>query len=309
MKRGFKRTVCVLVSLLFSSLSFGEVELNMVLLWEGRDIKQQNVEAIAEFRKALPQIKLLHFIDPAYFVRGTADEQVAMKALETVFDREQDGFGLYLHGWRSTVLAAGASFVAAPRFWGPHSSGICTPDCGDDVPLTMYSREDMKKLITFALQIFSEHSLPQPEAFLASGWLISNDLLKVVSEAGFGSDFSQVALDIVEPTLKGYPIRGWLQNSEPSYFSSQASTDRELGLTRVPFNGATVEYETADNFMKRFRQFIKEKPESKDEKWMLTLGYHQESAYRYLSRVKSIVSGLEQACQEAGISLTYHAQQ
>mgnify|MGYP000113654135 CR=1 FL=1 len=262
-------------------------QVHTLLLWEGRDVKQQNIEALLELRQDFPDLKLVHFIDPAYFMRSPEEAQRTRKALDQIFNQEKDEIALYLHGWKSTIEKAGVNFISGPTFWGELDRGGCSRDCGEAVPMTLYSKQDLQKIIAISIDRLQAMALPKPTSFLTAGWLSSPDLLAAIVEAGFTHDYSQVALDVIEPSIKRFNLWGWLHHANSSvHFLSQPLEYKINGalLIRVPFNTATVDYMRAEEFAAHL-----EKAGALSAEQILNIAFHQESAYRYNHRLRTIL--------------------
>jgi hypothetical protein len=70
--------------------------------WEGRDLTDHNLTALAEIRAQFPDFPMIHFISPAYFLRSPAEALAARQKIRTVM-RSHDQVGLALGGWKSLI--------------------------------------------------------------------------------------------------------------------------------------------------------------------------------------------------------------
>ena len=61
--------------------------------WEGRDLAPENLQAFSSFREQFPQIPLLQFFNPVYFLHPSLKEKLPHYLALTMRPQDEIGFG------------------------------------------------------------------------------------------------------------------------------------------------------------------------------------------------------------------------
>ena len=155
-------------------------------------VKPSEIPEIRKLADRFPELRILHFIDPAYFVKGRKKQKARMRAAQILKTIHSDDLvGLHLHGWKSIADAAQVEFRKEPTFWGNRIRlEDCVPDCGHEVSIASYTPEQLDRLLGISLKLFRLLKLPKPKFFMAGGWMASVPVLNAVMRAGILHDFS-----------------------------------------------------------------------------------------------------------------------
>lgn len=181
-----------------------------VIIWEGAEIKDQDVEALMAMRSKLPDQNFLHFISPAYFVKNPISTVTAAMAK---IMRDGDEFGVYIAPWRTVANGAGVIFRDSPTFWGYQlNKADCRVDCGRDIPLGTYTDEEVAELVAFSLQTLQNAGFHRTQAALVAGWNPPLHVLAALQRNGIKTDYSGLAPAAGQPTLRKWPLGQWLND-------------------------------------------------------------------------------------------------
>ena len=53
----------------------GKIQLLVTVDWEGRDLRDDNIAAMKALHAKFPQVKIVHFLNAAYFTKSDADSE------------------------------------------------------------------------------------------------------------------------------------------------------------------------------------------------------------------------------------------
>src|SRR5262245_53796204 len=67
--------------------------------WEGRELAEENLRAMEQFRARYPQVRLVQFLNAAYFTKRGARAADVRRAIRRVV-KPGDELGLHVHGWK-----------------------------------------------------------------------------------------------------------------------------------------------------------------------------------------------------------------
>jgi hypothetical protein len=185
------------------------ITVTMALLWEGEPLGAANVESLKAFREQFKSLKIVHLISPAYFTRSQKDNRSRESNLQQMRDMiaPEDLAGIYLNGWKSLAEAAQIPFKNSPTFWGNQLSiKSCLEDCGREVLLTAYTPQEIRKIIKKSRSLFIKQGFGQATLMQVAGHAASPEILAAASAEGITHDFSAIAVDHFNASLKRFPL-------------------------------------------------------------------------------------------------------
>jgi hypothetical protein len=291
----------------FSGTSFAAntVTIDVTVHWEGRDLHAPNVDALERMRKTYPDIPVTHFVNPVYFL----DEAKAtdnFNAMQRVFGN-QDEVGLYLAPVENLVKEADVILKLAPSFWGYADEGeICENDCGLDVPLTVYTREETLKILSAAHRTLVQVGFSSPKSFTVRGWMEAPFLTRLAGSFGYRFDLSPIDPGLVTPKLREFPLSAWVTERWGMLVKPDAETLKTLAgpdaLVRpVPQRGGVMELNEQREIMARFDKQVKEGGE--DE--VFTLALSAEAAFQSWPKLRVVLQSLQEKAKKQGITLRF----
>lgn len=261
--------------------------------WEGSGFDDADLAAFNDFRDEFPDIPLTHFLNAAYFTRLAPDDVIgAVKAgdkIRTVL-RDGDEIGLHVHCDNHLVHAAG---VAPKKF--PSWNNL--PDMtGHSVPLSAFSEEEVRQIVHFSSRTLVQQGFDRPRAFRAGGWHAGGSVMSALAAEGFLVDSSEVAHEHLPRGFGDVDIL-WPNATRVSQpYRVQGS------LVEVPDNGCLADYVTSDQMVDNFHAVVKS---NVGKPAVLSLGFHQETAAKFLPRLRSALLEIELRAAMQKIPLQY----
>jgi hypothetical protein len=263
----------------------GKVQLLVTVDWEGRDLRDDNLRAMADLHAKFPDVKIVHFLNAAYFTKqGAVGDDVANKMASVVAPIDEKG--LHIHGWKRLFEASGVTFKGSPTFWGTSLyPQQCFDDCGHEVPISEYASDDLRKVVKFSLDTLESHGLGRARSFRTGGWMARQSVRDAVAAEGLVFEHSAVPTEFLQPKLGSYPVYGWLSDlwkgttrtSQPFTLSTASQP-----LTEVPDNGCLADYMSADQMVDVYEANKAAWLADKKKNVVVSIGFHEETAATYL---------------------------
>ena len=130
-----------------------KVMISISAIWEGKDLKKENLKAMTKFRKNFSHIPLIQFLNPAYFTKDDSSYKLIRKKINNVISQD-DIIGLHIHPWKSLIENSNVAFRQTPSYWGRHINLLNSmKDFGHDVPLSVYSQDEIYRIIKHSLNL------------------------------------------------------------------------------------------------------------------------------------------------------------
>ncbi|WP_163835393.1 polysaccharide deacetylase family protein [Spartinivicinus ruber] len=267
--------------------------------WEGRTLETENLQAMQAFREDYPHVGLLQFLNTAYYTKPNANHQAITQAIRSVL-KPNDEHGLHIHAWRSLVEAAGVNFRTEPNwsYPGPITLNNChlTGDCGHNVPISAYTYYELRDLIQFSSLTLLNAGFDYPISFRAGGWMAAPHVINALSAEGFQFDSSAAAPILLKGRRWSDRLYNWLNElwgnintvSQP-YFIGPS----EAPLWELPDNGILADYITGKEMLTVLKRNVKKWRQNPDKNVYISIGFHQESASKYINRIRDAVDLFE----------------
>lgn len=264
------------------------IYLALSMIWEGSDLKHYNLKAIDEFRRNFHGINVFHFISPAYFLKANSNpNEVRAKISSLIYINDE--VGIYLQPWKSITDGARVIFRSSPTYWGNKiSMDNCYYDCGKEVPLSIYRRDEIRKIIDYSIDVFNKNGFKKPRSFLSGGWLTSSDIAEIATTQGMIYDFSSTSSSLLKKRLHNYPLYTWIANrwknvtptTQPYPLPNKFGSIIEIGN-----NAATVDFVSVKEIVSLFKKHIEMQKNNPNRPLVFHLGFHQETAWQYIPRL------------------------
>lgn len=285
----------------------GKIQLLVTVDWEGRDLRDDNIAAMKDLHAKFPQVKVVHFLNAAYFTKSDSDAAAAKAEIASAI-APGDEKALHIHGWKRLFEASGVSFISGPTFWGTTlKPNECFYDCGHEVPLSNYSVEDLRKVVRFSLDTLETQGFGRAKSFRCGGWMAKENVREAIAAEGLTYEESAVPAEFLAPKLRQYPIQGWLselwagttQTSQPYRIATPAGE-----LVEVPDNGALADYVTADQMVAAYQANKAEwQRNNRTKNVVVSIGFHQETAATYLPQLETALQRIYDDAQSSRVPL------
>ncbi len=273
--------------------------------WEGMSLKTKNLQAMEGFRRNHPDVPLTHFLNAAYYTKPNVQSGEVTQMIKQVL-RPMDEVGLHIHGWKSLFESAGVKYKQTPTFWGgvAKASGH---DQGHEVPISAYTPAELRKVIAYSCNTLVGAGFARPSSFRAGGWYATPSVMSALRQEGFKVDHSAVPYAFLDE-VQGTPLfkdARKLWSDTTSLSQPYAFSTRYGRMTQVPDNGALADYMTSEEMLQVFRDNVNEFKKNPARSRVVSIGFHQESADEYLSRVDSAIQAIRAEAQSKGVRINF----
>lgn len=262
------------------------LELVVSVDWEGRDLTEANLHAMEAFRERFPDVPLTQFVNAAYYTKiGANAADVTARINRGI--RSRDERGLHVHGWKRLFEASGVTFRKTPTFWGPTHplSNDCNQDCGHEVPISAYTVDELRKVFRFSLDTLAANGLGRAKSFRTGGWMARSNVLEALVREGILRDNSAVNQPFLKEEIGTLPLSTWLGELWPNVTDTSQPylIDTPAGpIVEIPDNGALADYVSPTDMMRVYGACVTAKKASPKTSIAINLGFHQETAAKYL---------------------------
>ncbi len=289
----------------------GALQLVVTVDWEGRDLLDENLRAMEELERRFPDVRITHFLNAAYFTKiGAVKSQVATQIRRVV--RTTDDRGLHIHGWKRLFEASGVTFRDDPTFWGrPGLSNDCNDDCGHEVPISAYTADELTKVIRFSVSTLSQNGFGRAQSFRAGGWMAAPNVREALVHESILWEHSAVPPKFLKSEISTMALYGWVDDlwgdtdelSQPYALEVQTASKAKASITEIPDNGALADYmyasEMTDVFDANKEAFLRDRSKNV----VVSIGFHQETAGKYVSRVEEALTHIYEAATREHLPL------
>lgn len=270
----------------------GKIQLVVTVDWEGRDLRDDNLAAMQDLHAKFPQVRIIHFLNAGYYTKqGAVAGDVTTRINRAI--KPGDEKALHIHGWRRLFEASGDTFRFSPTFWGtsldPHGRD-CMDDCGHEVPISLYTTDELRKVVKFSLDTLEHNGLGRAKSFRCGGWMAKPNVRDAIAAEGLKYEHSAVPVTFLQAKLGNMPIYGWLSdlwkgttNVSQPYSLATASTP----LLEVPDNGALADYVSTQQMMDTFEANKAAFLRDRSKNVVVSVGFHEETASSYVPQLEA----------------------
>jgi hypothetical protein len=281
------------------SSSTGPQKIHLIISvdWEGFSLDESNLEAFRRFRNDYPEVKIVHFLNAAYFYTPGVDPEIIKNKIRSVI-RPGDELGLHIHALETLLTEAGVSYREGETFWGRSESEPINGVRGHDLPLTMFTQDEVRKLIKQSVSTLHQYGFNNLKSFRAGGWAASKEVLNALVLEGFKIDSSAVSSDIVKlvtgkdsPLYKNIVHKLWPEISVRSTEPYEIKTENG-SIIEIPNNFGLADYLSGRGLYVQFEKLMNSIEFSEDKPIIVHYGFHQETAQMYLGEVRRAIESL-----------------
>jgi predicted deacetylase len=216
--------------------------------WEGYDVPDNELQNLADFSDK-HDLPVTHFFNPSIYVSPEISSDRATYLTNWIKEREKAGdeIGMHLHMHLYMVEAAGVKPRTSPK-WTNYLN------TGHDVPMTAYTKSEVKQILKWATDKFLEEGLPSPIAFRAGGWFANIETLEALQENGFIID-SSGRDKYTWGSLEGpWNLHVTSSPYKPSKADQNSTTPPTLDIWEFPNNGSDSWFHDSNELISRFNQ-------------------------------------------------------
>lgn len=288
---------CCCVEFAYAAPKQPSITVYVTVDWEGVALDNHSMEAMQDFRKKYPHIAMLQLITPTYWLRPDTNQAAITAQIKSTF-LPTDKVGLHIHAWKSLLNFCQVPYQTKPSF-ADQDEACQQGDCGYTVSLeNAYSQADLNKLVACSSDILQAQGLGKPVHFRAGGWQLGPKLINALEENGFVWDSSRIDASLLttrwhndSSMIKMLRDLNTNTNDQPYAISAQ--------LMEYPNNAALADYTNSKQIVEIFNTLIK------NNKSVMVLGFHQETANEYLLRLDKAIPQMEAAAKAASVQLIW----
>jgi hypothetical protein len=274
--------------------------------WEGRVLSEDNIAAMEAFNARFPDVKLVQFLNAAYFTKPDANADDVRARIARALD-DDDELGLHIHGWKRLFEAAGVTFRPTPTFWGTDQlTNDCNYDCGHEVPISAYDTEELQQVMRFSVETLDAAGFGRAVSFRAGGWMAAPNVQDALAAEGFVTENSAVPAEFLASEIGDLPLLDWvadlwngMSSTSQPYVLETASGD----LVEVPDNGALADYMLADEMTRVYDDCKRAWRDDEQSTVVLSIGFHQETAAKFLPRVEDALDAIFADANDDGVPI------
>lgn len=281
--QSFLKFTLTLISLLFSLKLVAQpkkVYIQLSVDWEGDTLRESNLQAMKKFNETFPDFPVIHFLNAAYYTKKNFPPHKEITQQIRSVLKENDELGLHIHAWENLIKASDVKFKNGPSFWNTPSSLGRNGELGDDVPINLYSENEIFKIIQTSLKILKKHGFINIKSFRGGGWMSGPKVHRALKRSGIFIDSSAVPPGLVERLYPNTLLSKINQRQWPQV-SIYSKPYQNKAITQFPNNAGLADYLTEEDFFKIYLQNLKKTQENNDSEVYLHFGWHQESAVEY----------------------------
>ncbi len=285
----------------------GKLQLVVTVDWEGRDLREDNLLAMQDLHARFPAVKIVHFLNAGYYTKqGARPSDVTARIQRAIAPGDEKA--LHIHGWKRLFEASGLTFRASPTFWGtsldPHAGDCLQTDCGHEVPISLYTSEELRKVVKFSLDTLEGHGFGRAKSFRCGGWMAKPNVRDAIAAEGLKYEHSAVPTAFLEPKLGTSPIYSWLEElwqGTTNVSQPYAIATTTAPLTEVPDNGALADYVSTQQMMDTFEANKAVYLADRSKNVVVSVGFHEETAATYLPQLEAALQRMYDEAKAARI--------
>ena len=167
---------------------------------------------------------------------------------------------------------------------------------GHSVPLSTFAEEEVRSIVAFSCRTLVQQGFDRPRSFRAGGWHADRSVLNALAAEGFAVDSSAV------PPCWFKHGFGDVQDLWPDATRLSQPYRLEGGLVELPNNGCLADYATSSDMVETFQAVARS---ARGTPAVLTLGFHQETAAKFLPRLRSALLEIELMAAVQRIPIRY----
>lgn len=221
----------------------GKIKLVISMDWEGCDLHDSNLNAIAAFKRKY-RCPFTHYLNAGYYTNPNTRNENVTEKIRNILGQDDEA-GLHLHAPKHLVEAAGVGLKTAPTFskHGDFNRGF---EFGQEVMLHGYSKSELDALIGLSKSLLEDKGFAPIKSFRAGGWMCDEKIFDSLADYDFEVESSATVADFLEGSswendnLQRYISLIWdgiTPNSAP-YFVKRPKKE----LLEIPNNLGAIDY-------------------------------------------------------------------
>jgi hypothetical protein len=159
-----------------------------------------------------------------------------------------------------------------------------------------------------SLDVLTTNGFQRPAAFMAGGWMASNQVLEAAVLSGLKYDFSGIPPHVVQAKIHQFPIYQWITElwDKTTALSQPSPLPTQVGWIQEYYNnGGTLDYSTEKEIMDLYHGYANLLKQDPSKAYLLHIGFYQETAAKTLPRLESALQKIfaDSAANQIPISM------
>lgn len=275
-----------------------QLQITPIIIWQGQEVFQHNINAIQTFRKSIGYAPIFHFINPKYFKPD--DDQnnriITASILSTI--RAGDHVGIY------------------------YNQSICIQiDCRDDLGQKNLQME-AKKIINFSEKVFKKMGINSSKAIFLENQSFQPSQIELFERMGYLHIYGPINPSLLAIRKSYTPITNYEETAQ--YFDAKESIllptelkkNPDIGqhkievqkpaLTIHPINGGIIDINTDEQiFTTLSEQWYQLETSGSEKIFRANLIFHQETAAHFFPRLKLLFRRIYDYASERRLKVIY----
>jgi hypothetical protein len=279
--------------------------------YEGRNLLPENLEAFRQLRRDYPQVPLVHFLNPTYFLLGDSIPETKTK-LQSL-QQAGDEIGMHIHGHRALIEAAKVEFNQDYYSYYGFTHKVANAPHGQQGSEAIldrsYTPAEILTIFMKGRQVLKEAGFPMGISFRAGGWMAGKYTLSALVQSGFRIDSSAVPVSWLQKAASdetkpqdyrftcGLLLRavGSFWNCEDGAITPKTQPfviSTEHGdILEMPDTGCLADYVSTEDMLTHIHEArLRAAVSGKDQ--YAHIGFHQETAAEYLGKIHGVLEAI-----------------
>lgn len=287
--------------------------------WEGRSLLEDNIAVMKEFRARHTDVPMQQFLNAAYYTKEEADNISTTRMISSTLLFEDD-HALHLHAWNSLFEKAGITVIDEPGliasnkainfYKNPDDWGYYRNDWGHSVPIDQFSVNELSKVVEVSIDTLTSEGFRRPTSFRAGGWMAGENVLQALVKNNFMLDASAGNVKFVKQRFNGMPLVTKMSKLWPHINDCSQPYKMEIEndeIWQFPNNGCLADYTTSEDIIDVFERNVKLWRQSKNQPIFVSIGFHQETAVKYLERIDKAVTSIKAMAKKQNLPVVFSA--
>ncbi len=264
--------------------------------WEGCDLEAHNLKSIREFKQKW-KCPITHYLNASYYTNPKTKDLNITDEIKSILTQD-DELGLHLHAPKHFVENAQVELKTSPTFssFGDYNAG---EEFGQEVMLHGYSKDEIKKMISFSTSILNKKGFRGIFSFRAGGWMCDEKIVEALEEENFHYESSATVASLLNgSTWEGDNLQRYIEliwdditpQSKPYWLESS-----QKKIIEIPNNLGAIDY-WQDHWIDELVD-ISIKNSQQDKDYICVINSHQETfeknAYKLDQYLKKISKEFE----------------
>ncbi len=273
------------------------IQITPIIIWQGQDIFQHNINAIHAFRKSIGYAPLFHFINPVYFTDDPKHNHIKAASILSAI-RSGDQVGIY------------------------YNPSICQQiDCNDTLA-DRDSQAETRNIINHSEKLLQKFGINSSRAIFLENRYFKPSQIGLFEKMGYLDIYGPTNPSLLALRTSNALIANFDETAQYFDAKSDISIPTEINqtkdegnhatvvqkppLTIHPINGGIIDINTDEQIFTTFiEQWYQNESSGLEKIFRANLIFHQETAAHFFPRIKLLFRRLYDYAREQRLQVKY----